>query len=297
MPRSTADSGEKCCELTLPIPGKEITHVQPHLMNLRSSASLAASRYLAPPRRQRENRRHRLSGSRQAALLRRNEGPRHRLARTREGCLLHRRPFKKAGIAPADGKSYYQRFSVTTNAKLGKENQLSPGSRRRQERSAAPDQDFQPFNFSGNGNFDGPGRLRRLRHHRPRVRLRRLRRPRRQRQDRHPRCATNRRSSTRKASSPAKSTPTTPRCRAKPSTPSSTARRPSSSSTTHPTTPSDPDDAREVLQPCRTQLPRHPLRPDPCRTSPTNGWPQPASTLKSWIAEVDKDTQARGRRH
>jgi hypothetical protein len=64
--------------------------------------------------------------------------------------------FKALGIAPADGKSYYQRFSVTTNAKLGKENRLSYGPDGAKTASAAPGQDFQPFNFSGNGRFAAP---------------------------------------------------------------------------------------------------------------------------------------------
>ena len=36
--------------------------------------------------------------------------------------------FKQAGLQPIDGKSYYQSFSVTTNAKLGSPNQFDTRS-------------------------------------------------------------------------------------------------------------------------------------------------------------------------
>lgn len=54
--------------------------------------------------------------------------------------------FKKAGLKPAANGTYYQRFSVTTNAVLGKRNSLvASGS------TLEFQKDFQPFNFSGNG--------------------------------------------------------------------------------------------------------------------------------------------------
>lgn len=54
--------------------------------------------------------------------------------------------FKKAGLKPAANGGYYQRFSVTTNASLGKQNRLvAAGS------TLEFQKDFQPFNFSGNG--------------------------------------------------------------------------------------------------------------------------------------------------
>jgi hypothetical protein len=54
--------------------------------------------------------------------------------------------FKKAGLKPAGGASYYQRFSVTTDAKLGKSNRLAAAGS-----TLEFQKDFQPFNFSGNG--------------------------------------------------------------------------------------------------------------------------------------------------
>ncbi|MBI4892427.1 MAG: M28 family peptidase [Acidobacteria bacterium] len=64
--------------------------------------------------------------------------------------------FKSLGIGPADGKSYYQRFSVTTNAKLGKGNRLSYGENGGKKTAAVLSQDYQPFNFSGNGKASAP---------------------------------------------------------------------------------------------------------------------------------------------
>lgn len=59
--------------------------------------------------------------------------------------------FKKAGLKPAAGSSYYQRFSVTTNAKLGKSNSFVAGGS-----TLEFQKDFQPFNFSGNGTASAP---------------------------------------------------------------------------------------------------------------------------------------------
>ncbi len=54
--------------------------------------------------------------------------------------------FKQAGLKPVAGTSYYQRFSVTTNARLGKANTLAAAGS-----TFEFQKDFQPFNFSGNG--------------------------------------------------------------------------------------------------------------------------------------------------
>lgn len=62
--------------------------------------------------------------------------------------------FKKLGIPPADGKSYYQRFTVTTNAKPGKANSMVV-ARNGERVKLSPGKDFQPFNFSGNGKASG----------------------------------------------------------------------------------------------------------------------------------------------
>ncbi len=63
------------------------------------------------------------------------------------------REFKRLGYAPADGKSYLQRFSVTTKATLAKRgNRLAWSANGTGESAAA----FQPFNFSGNGKLSGP---------------------------------------------------------------------------------------------------------------------------------------------
>lgn len=62
--------------------------------------------------------------------------------------------FKRAGIPPADGKSYYQRFTVTTSANLGAKNALAvtSGSTTAKLKSG---EDFQPLNFSGNATVSG----------------------------------------------------------------------------------------------------------------------------------------------
>ncbi len=62
--------------------------------------------------------------------------------------------FKSFGLQPVDGKSYYQAFSVTTNAKLGKENRLSYKADGRQIKLAFPD-DFLPLNFSAREKVTG----------------------------------------------------------------------------------------------------------------------------------------------
>lgn len=64
--------------------------------------------------------------------------------------------FKALGIPPAAGKSYYQRFLVTTNAKLGAGNHLAYSTNGAKKTQAVLGQDFQPFNFSGNGKISAP---------------------------------------------------------------------------------------------------------------------------------------------
>ena len=63
--------------------------------------------------------------------------------------------FKKLGIPPAAGKSYYQRFRVTTNAKLGKGNSLTYTLDGGGKTSLPLSQEFVPFNSSGNGKAAG----------------------------------------------------------------------------------------------------------------------------------------------
>jgi len=65
------------------------------------------------------------------------------------------RQFRAAGLKPVDGKSYYQAFSVTTNARLGAGNRFeySVGG---QATRLAVKEDFLPFNFSASGKLAGP---------------------------------------------------------------------------------------------------------------------------------------------
>jgi hypothetical protein len=62
--------------------------------------------------------------------------------------------FRSFGLQPIDGKSYYQAFSVTTNAKLGKDNRLAYKADGRQVKLAFPG-DFIPFNFSARAKMNG----------------------------------------------------------------------------------------------------------------------------------------------
>jgi len=62
--------------------------------------------------------------------------------------------FEKAGVPPTVGGSYYQRFTVTTNAKPGPKNSLTWTDGTTTTRLTA-ESDFVPFNFSGNGTNDG----------------------------------------------------------------------------------------------------------------------------------------------
>lgn len=63
--------------------------------------------------------------------------------------------FRKAGIPPAPGAAdYFQRFPVTTNARLGTKNSLSAVTPQG-ARKFKPGADFQPYNFSASGRFQG----------------------------------------------------------------------------------------------------------------------------------------------
>ena len=59
--------------------------------------------------------------------------------------------FKSAGLHPFDGKSFLQAFPVTTNAKLGSDNQFeyTMGGERTKLRFQ---EEFIPFNFSARAN-------------------------------------------------------------------------------------------------------------------------------------------------
>ncbi len=61
--------------------------------------------------------------------------------------------FREAGLQPIDGKSYYQEFSVTTNARLGPHNRLEY---RNGKRAALKlNEDYIPFNSSATGKVSG----------------------------------------------------------------------------------------------------------------------------------------------
>src|SRR5688572_28662321 len=64
------------------------------------------------------------------------------------------RQFKKVGLQPIDGKSYYQSFSVTTNAKLGTHNQFEYSESGKSTALKFQD-DFIPFNFSSRAKVAG----------------------------------------------------------------------------------------------------------------------------------------------
>jgi aminopeptidase YwaD len=63
--------------------------------------------------------------------------------------------FQSFGLLPADGKSFYQAFEVTTNAKLGKANRFHYSEDGRTTILHYPD-DFVPFNLSSAGKLAGP---------------------------------------------------------------------------------------------------------------------------------------------
>ena len=62
--------------------------------------------------------------------------------------------FRSFGLEPIDGKSYYQAFSVTTNAKLGKDNRFAYTADGRHIKLVFRD-DFMPFNFSARDKMSG----------------------------------------------------------------------------------------------------------------------------------------------
>ena len=62
--------------------------------------------------------------------------------------------FQSFGLKPADGKSFYQAFEITTDAKLGKANRFHYSDAGRTTILHYPD-DFVPFNFSSAGKLAG----------------------------------------------------------------------------------------------------------------------------------------------
>lgn len=59
--------------------------------------------------------------------------------------------FQSFGLKPADGKSFYQAFEVTTNAKLGRANRFHYSEVGKTTILHFPE-DFLPLNFSSAGN-------------------------------------------------------------------------------------------------------------------------------------------------
>ncbi|MGA2741475.1 MAG: M28 family peptidase [Bryobacteraceae bacterium] len=62
--------------------------------------------------------------------------------------------FRSFGLQPIDGKSYYQAFDVTTNARLGANNRFAYTADGRPIKLSFPD-DFIPFNFSAREKMSG----------------------------------------------------------------------------------------------------------------------------------------------
>lgn len=62
--------------------------------------------------------------------------------------------FRSFGLQPLDGKSYYQAFEVTTNARLGDRNRFAYSAGGMQVKLSFPD-DFMPFNFSARAPMSG----------------------------------------------------------------------------------------------------------------------------------------------
>ncbi|HLI86743.1 MAG TPA: M28 family peptidase [Bryobacteraceae bacterium] len=62
--------------------------------------------------------------------------------------------FQEFGLKPADGKSFYQAFPVTTNARLGKTNRFHFTENGKAVALHFPE-DFLPFNFSSSGKLAG----------------------------------------------------------------------------------------------------------------------------------------------
>jgi aminopeptidase YwaD len=63
--------------------------------------------------------------------------------------------FRSFGLEPIDGKSYYQAFSVTTNARLGGSNHFSYTAAGTRVKLVISN-DFVPFNFSARARMTGP---------------------------------------------------------------------------------------------------------------------------------------------
>jgi len=64
------------------------------------------------------------------------------------------RQFKKVGLKPLDGRSFFQAFQVTTNAGLGPENRFEYNEDGRKTALKFPDQ-YQPFNLSSRAKVSG----------------------------------------------------------------------------------------------------------------------------------------------
>jgi hypothetical protein len=62
--------------------------------------------------------------------------------------------FHEIGLEPAGGAGYFQRFPVTTNARLGHGNRLEE-TESGHRKTLKLDQDFRPFNFSESGTLSG----------------------------------------------------------------------------------------------------------------------------------------------
>jgi hypothetical protein len=63
--------------------------------------------------------------------------------------------FRSAGLKPIDGKSYFQAFTVTTNARIGPANQFESATGNEASVLKVGEQ-FIPFNFSSSGKLTGP---------------------------------------------------------------------------------------------------------------------------------------------
>jgi Peptidase family M28/PDZ domain/PA domain len=63
--------------------------------------------------------------------------------------------FREFGLQPIDGKSYFQAFQVTTNARLGRANRFEYEAAGKRVKLAFRD-DFIPFNFSAREKMSGP---------------------------------------------------------------------------------------------------------------------------------------------
>ncbi len=62
--------------------------------------------------------------------------------------------FRSFGLQPIEGNTYYQAFSVTTHARLGKDNRFNYTVEGKRVKLTSPD-DFTPFNFSSRARMNG----------------------------------------------------------------------------------------------------------------------------------------------